>query len=115
MLIDVDELPGLLQRFDELPRLLVLLGLRLGSLGHNYRLSSLLTYFTMSHPRNPTDPDRRDGTRSDERADASREHSMAMTAATEPTVEVKTLEDCLSVLTNHVVSLMMGRSFAWRG
>ena len=40
---------------------------------------------------------------------------MAVLAATEPTVEVMTLKDCLSVLTDHVVCFVVVGSFAWRG
>jgi hypothetical protein len=51
VLIDVHELPGLLQRLNEQPLLFVLLGLRLGSLGCHCALSigaPLVSQFTMS-------------------------------------------------------------------
>src|SRR5689334_13929829 len=54
------------------------------------------------------------GTRSEKGAGAGQGCSMAVIAATEPTVEVMTLEDRLSVLTGHVVGLVVRESFAWR-
>jgi hypothetical protein len=50
VLIDVHELPGLLQRLNEQPLLFVLLGLRLGSLGCHCGLSigTPFSQFTMS-------------------------------------------------------------------